>query len=77
MLRNVLTLVILAPSLWLATYVFAWIVTGDIELPGLKVNRDAGALRFWTTIVALALVCCILFGIAIAFFLGLILPGRI
>ena len=76
MLRTVVTLVVLLPTLWLATYVFSWIVTGDVEIPGLKVNREANGIRFWATIVALALLCCILFGVAIALFLGMMLPGR-
>ena len=77
MLRNIITLLVALPTLWLSIYVFGWIVTGDIELPGLRVNRDAAAVRFWATIMALALLCCILFGVAIAIFLNLVLPGRL
>ena len=76
MLRTLFTLVVLLPTLWLAIYVFSWIVTGEVEIPGLRVNRDANAVRFWATIMALALLCCILFGVAIVMFLGLLLPGR-
>ena len=76
MLRTVVTLVVLLPTLWLAVYVFSWIVTGEVEIPGLRVNRDVSGVRFWATIMALALLCCILFGVAILLFLGMMLPGR-
>ena len=72
MLRNIAMLAIGLPALWLSIEVFGWIVTGNIQLPGLHVQRDAGALKFWFAIMVLAVVCCGLFGLAMAFFLGLI-----
>ena len=75
-MRNLLTLLFGIPALWLSIYVFGWIVLGDIALLGLKVHREGNDARFWLTIVALALVCFALFGVAIGIFLGVIFPGR-
>jgi hypothetical protein len=72
MIRNIAMLAIGLPALWLSIQIFGWIVSGDIELPGVRVQRDAGAVKFWIAIVILAIVCCAMFGLATAFFLGLL-----
>jgi hypothetical protein len=71
-MRNIAMLAIGLPALWLSIQVFGWIVSGDIALPGLRIQRDADATKFWIAITILALICCALFGLASAFFLGLL-----
>lgn len=70
MLRNLLTVVVAIPAFWLGIQVFGWIVSGDIELLKQRVKRDEGAARFWLAIVALSLVDCAIFGLALAIFVG-------
>jgi hypothetical protein len=77
MLRNILTLVAGLPALLLSIYTFGWIVTGEIELPGLRAKREERAVRFWMGIVVLAMLSLVSLGLAVGIFLGLILPGRL
>ncbi len=72
MLRNILTLLVALPALWLSIQVFGSIVTGEIAFTGFDIKRDGGAARFWLAVVALALLCCVLFGAALAVFVGVI-----
>lgn len=69
MLRNLLTFGIGSMGLWLSIMVFGWIVSGDISIAGYHVNREQQALRFWLSIFILALLCCAVFGVALAIFI--------
>ena len=72
MIRTIAMLAIGLPAFWLSIQVFGWIVSGDIELPLLRIQREAGAIKFWIAIVVLGIVCCALLGLAMGFFLGVI-----
>ncbi len=70
MLRNLATLLIGLPALWLSIQIFGWIVSGDIHAAGFSVKREESAVRFWLAIVLLAAGCCALLGLALAAFVG-------
>ncbi len=70
MYRNLLTLAVALPALWLSIQVFGWIVSGDIALGGKLIRRENGAGKFWASITLLGLICCALFGVALAILIG-------
>ncbi len=72
MLRNLITFAIGIPGLWLTILVFGWIVSGQIALLGLSVNREMKPWQFWLWILVFGTGCCAIFGAALLVFVGLI-----
>ena len=70
--RSLLTLLVAIPSLWLTIQVFGSIVSGDLALAGLRVNREKNAAAFWIWIVVLGTICCGLLVLAIGILLNFI-----
>jgi hypothetical protein len=73
--RNLLTILVTVPALWLSIQVFGWIVSGDISLAGALIRREVGPAKFWASITMLAIVCLALFGVALAIFVGALIKS--
>jgi hypothetical protein len=70
--RSLLTLLVAVPTLWFTIQVFGSIVSGDIALLGLRVNREKSAIAFWIWIVVLGTICCALLVLAIGILLNFV-----
>ena len=70
MMRTLIVIATALPGFWLTLMVFAWIISGDIHLPALKLNRDQKPLLFWMMIVLPGCVSMLVLGIALAIHMG-------
>jgi hypothetical protein len=70
--RILLTLLVAVPTLWLTIQVFGSIVSGDLALAGLRVNRDKSGVAFWIWVVVLGTICCALLVLAIGILLNFV-----
>ena len=71
-MRTLLTLLLAIPTLWFTIQVFGSIVSGDIALIGLRVNRERTALKFWALISVLGTICCALLILCVGILLNFV-----